>query len=119
MLEPIRDFVLVELEAEPERTPGGVLLPQTMEARNQSRAQWGLVAAVGPGRTTRTGVQIPVEVQPGDRVCFGRFAGTEMVVENPRARAQCVLIREGEVLVRNSPHSREKGRSKLLPDEEP
>ena len=103
MLEPVCDYVVVELEAEERQTPVGVLLPEAMDERNKPRAQWGRVVAVGPGRMSRKGVQIPPQVERGDRVCFDRFAGTEMVVEHSDGRDRCVLIREGELLARGEP----------------
>jgi len=94
MLEPVHDYVLVELEEEARHTAGGVLLPETMDEHHKPRAQWGTVVAAGPGRISRKGVLIRVEVAPGERVCFDRFEGTEMVANGK----QLVLIRAAELL---------------------
>jgi len=94
MLRPIGDYVLVELEDEAERTPGGIVLPEALEERNKPRAQWGRVEAVGPGRISRKGVLIAPQVEPGERVCFDRFRGTEMVVNGKRL----LLLRGQDVL---------------------
>jgi chaperonin GroES len=96
MLEPIRDYVLVELEPEERQTAAGVLLPETLEERKKPRAQWGRVVAAGPGRISRKGVRLPTEVEPGDRVCFDRFAGTEMLASGRRM----VLIGASELLAK-------------------
>jgi chaperonin GroES len=96
MLKPVGDYVLVELDDEARETPSGVLLPDCIGERNKPRAQWGVVVAAGPGRISRKGVRVPVEVKPGDHVCFDRFAGTEMTIEGER----WVMIHTEELLAK-------------------
>lgn len=87
-LRPLHDRVLVErLEAADEKTAGGIIIPDAAK----EKAQIGRVLAVGPGRTTPDGKLIPCSVKEGDRVFFGKYAGTE-------ADQGLLIIREDEIL---------------------
>ena len=85
---PLFDKVLVErLEAEDEKTSGGIIIPDAAK----EKAQIGRVLAVGPGRITNEGKLVPCSVKKGDRVFFGKYAGTE-------AEKNLLVIREEEIL---------------------
>ncbi len=74
---PLHDRVVVKrIEAE-EKTAGGIIIPDTAKEKPQQ----GEVIAVGPGGRDETGKLIPIDVQPGDRVLFGKWSGTEVKID--------------------------------------
>ncbi len=76
-LKPLADRVVVKkLEAE-ERTPGGIVLPDTAKEKPQQ----GEVLAVGPGKFDEKGTRQPMEVKVGDKVLFAKYSGTEVKVD--------------------------------------
>jgi len=85
--KPLGDRVLVKrLEGE-ERTEGGIIIPEAAK----ERAQIGEVIAVGPGRLDRDGKIIPMNVNVGDKVYFGKYSGTE-------AGDDYIIMREEDIL---------------------
>ncbi len=77
-IRPLTDRIVVRpLEAE-EKTAGGILLPDTA----QEKPMKGEVVAVGPGKFVESrGDRIPPPLKTGDRVIYGKWAGTEVRVE--------------------------------------
>jgi chaperonin GroES len=73
-LKPLADRVVVKPIEQEEKTKGGVYLPDTA---TKEKPQEGTVLAVGPGRLMDDGTRSVLEVQPGDRVLFAKYAGTE------------------------------------------
>lgn len=89
-VRPLNDRLLVERIDPDEKTAGGIIIPDTAREKPQE----GRVMAVGPGRRQDDGEVQPLDVRPGDRVLFGRFAGTEVTVDG----AEQLIIREDDVL---------------------
>jgi chaperonin GroES len=77
-IRPLQDRVVVRpVEAE-EKTAGGILLPDTAKEKPQQ----GEVLAVGPGKyIPEKGDRVPPPLKPGDRVLYGKYAGTDVRVE--------------------------------------
>ena len=74
---PLHDRILVKrIEAE-EKTPGGIIIPDTAKEKPIE----GEVLAVGPGARDDTGTVQPLDVRVGDRVLFGKWSGTEVIIE--------------------------------------
>jgi chaperonin GroES len=74
---PLHDRILVKrIEAE-EKTPGGIIIPDTAKEKPIE----GEVLAVGPGARDETGTVQPLDVRVGDRVLFGKWSGTEVIIE--------------------------------------
>jgi len=74
---PFHDRILVKrIEAE-EKTPGGIIIPDTAKEKPIE----GEVLAVGPGARDETGTVQPLDVRVGDRVLFGKWSGTEVIIE--------------------------------------
>ena len=91
-VRPLDDRVVVEpLEAE-EKTPGGILLPDTAKQKPQR----GKVLAVGPGKVLDSGERTPVGVAVGDEVIYGRYAGNDVSVE----RREIKILRESDILAK-------------------
>jgi chaperonin GroES len=89
-VKPLYDRVLVKRIEEKEQKRGNILIPDT--AKEKPRA--GQVIAVGTGKLNDEGKRIPLEVKVGDRVLFGKYAGTEIKIDDD----EHVILREEEVL---------------------
>src|SRR5437899_8189456 len=91
-VRPLDDRVVVEpLEAE-EKTAGGILLPDTAKQKPQR----GRVLAVGPGKMLDNGSRAVLNVQKGDEVIYGRYAGNDITVE----RREIKILRESDILAK-------------------
>ena len=89
-LRPLGDRVVVEPVEREERTPGGIVLPDTAREKPQE----GNVIAVGPGRLLDSGERVPLEVKVGDRVIFSRYAGTEFKMDD----RELLVLSERDIL---------------------
>jgi len=88
-IRPLYDRILVKRVEEQTRSAGGLFLPETAKEKPSE----GIVLAVGQGRLGDDGAVKPLVVKEGDRIVFGRYAGTEIKVEGePR-----LVLREDEV----------------------
>ncbi|MCX8072957.1 MAG: co-chaperone GroES [Candidatus Binatia bacterium] len=88
-IRPLHDRILVKRITEEEKTKGGIIIPDTAKEKPQE----GKVVAVGPGRM-EDGKTIPVSVKPGDRILFGKYAGTEIKLDGE----EHLILREDDVL---------------------
>jgi chaperonin GroES len=80
----------VERTEEEEKTKGGIIIPDTAKEKPQQ----GKVVAVGPGRVDEKGNRVPPGVKPGDRVLFGKYAGSEIEIDGQ----QYLIMREDDIL---------------------
>jgi len=76
-IRPLKDRIVVRPLEEETRTAGGIYLPDTAKEKPQQ----GEVMAVGPGKMLDSGERAPVPLKAGDKVIFGKYAGTEVRVE--------------------------------------
>ena len=89
-LRPLSDHIVIrQLEAE-EVTSGGILLPDTAKEKPTQ----GEVLAVGKGRALSNGKVVEPSVQKGDRVLFGRYAGTEVKLSGDEFK----IVSENDIL---------------------
>ena len=89
-MRPLRDRILVERIEEPEHRIGGIIVPDTAKEKPQQ----GRVVAVGKGRVNDKGDLFPLDVNEGDTVLFGKYAGSEIKIEGK----EYLIIREDEIL---------------------
>lgn len=89
-VEPIGDKVVVKRIEADSKTAGGLVLPDAA----QDKPQQGRVLSVGDGVRLASGERVPHQVQEGDRVVFGRYAGSEVIVDNE----ELLIMSEGEIL---------------------
>lgn len=89
-VKPLQDRVLVKRLDENTKTAGGIIIPDTAKEKPSE----GIVEAIGPGMVTPEGKVIPMSVKVGDKVLFGKWAGTEIKV-NGEDR---LIIKEPEIL---------------------
>ena len=88
-IRPLYDHILVE-RIEEEMKKGGIIIPDTAKEKPQQ----GKVIAVGNGRKDEKGKKIPLEVKKGDTILFGKYAGTEVKIEEH----DYLIIREDDIL---------------------
>jgi len=87
---PLHDNVLVKrLEAAEEKV-GGIIIPDTAKEKPQE----GNVLAVGPGKLQDDGTRRPVGVGVGNKILFGKYAGTEITVDGE----ELLVLRESDLL---------------------
>jgi chaperonin GroES len=89
-IKPMNDRVLVLRVEEEQKTAGGIIIPDSAKEKPQE----GKVVAAGPGKTGDDGKRTPLEVKVGDRVLFGKYAGTEMKIDG----VEHVFMREDDIL---------------------
>ena len=89
-VKPLADRVLVKRLEEEERTKGGIIIPDTAKEKPIQ----GKVIAVGKGKVSDEGKVIPLEVKAGDKVLFGKYAGTEVKIDGE----EHLIMREDDVL---------------------
>ncbi|MBI3333276.1 MAG: co-chaperone GroES [Candidatus Omnitrophica bacterium] len=89
-VQPLGDRILVKLLEEEERSPGGIILPDTAKEKPQE----GKIVAVGKGRLLEDGTVRPLEVKVGDTVLFAKYSGTEVTHEEK----EFLILREDDVL---------------------
>jgi len=89
-VKPLNDRVLVKRVEPEEKVKGGIIIPDTAKEKPLE----GRVVAIGSGRLDENGKRIPLEVKVGDRVLVGKYAGTEIKIDE----VEHVIVREDEVL---------------------
>ena len=87
---PLNDRVLVKRIEELPMTKGGIYIPDTAKEKPIE----GRVVAVGSGKVGESGERLPMTVKVGDRVLFGKYAGTEIKVEGE----EHLMMREDDIL---------------------
>ncbi|MCC8936156.1 co-chaperone GroES [Bradyrhizobium sp. Arg68] len=87
---PLHDRILLRrIEAE-EKTAGGIIIPDTAKEKPQE----GEVIAVGPGGRDESGKLVPLDVKAGDRVLFGKWSGTEVILDGK----ELLIMKESDVM---------------------
>jgi len=89
-VKPLNDRVLVKRIEEVQVTKGGILIPDTAKEKPIE----GKVIAVGPGKMSDAGARMPLQLKEGDRVLFGKYAGTEIKMEGD----EFLMMREEDIL---------------------
>jgi chaperonin GroES len=89
-LRPLQDRIIVQRESEPEKSKGGLFIPETAKEKPLE----GTVVACGNGKILENGTVRPLDVKKGDRILFGKYAGTEIKVEGE----PMLMLREEDVL---------------------
>ena len=89
-LRPLQDRLIVERIEEDDKTASGIIIPDAAKEKPQS----GKVIAVGNGKVLEDGSVRPLDVKAGDTILFGKYAGTEIKIENEER----LIMREDDVL---------------------
>jgi chaperonin GroES len=90
MIRPLQDRVIVKRVAEETKTKGGIIIPDSAKEKPVE----GLVMAVGRGKILDDGKLRELDVKKGDRVLFGKYAGTEIKIDGEEA----LILREDDIL---------------------
>ena len=89
-IKPLNDRVLVLRVQEKQKTSGGIIIPDTAKEKPQE----GKVVSLGPGKVGDDGKRTALDIKVGDRVLFGKYAGTEIKVDG----VEHVFMREDGIL---------------------
>ena len=87
---PLHDRVLLKRIEEKESVKGGIIIPDTAKEKPME----GEVISVGPGKVMEDGKRSPMDLKEGDHVLFGKYAGTEIKIDDK----EYVIMREEEIL---------------------
>jgi len=87
---PLGDRVVVRRLQEDQKTPGGIIIPDTA----QEKPQEGEVVAVGPGALDENGKRVTPEVKAGDFVLFGKWSGTEVKLDGQ----ELLIMKESDIM---------------------
>jgi len=89
-IRPLHDRLILKRVKEEEKTKGGIIIPDTAKEKPVE----GEVLAVGNGKVLEDGTVQKLDVKVGDRVLFGKYAGTEVKLEGEEA----LIVREEDIL---------------------
>ena len=89
-IRPLQDRVIVKRIEEEEKTKGGIIIPDTAKEKPME----GKIIAVGKGKVLEDGKIHPLDVKAGDRVLFGKYAGTEVKIDGE----EHLIMREDDIL---------------------
>src|SRR3954462_11409192 len=87
---PLHDRVVVRRIEGEEKTKGGIIIPDAAKEKPQE----GEVIAVGPGARDENGTVQPLDLQPGDRVLFGKWSGTEVRIDGE----DLLIMKESDIM---------------------
>ncbi len=85
MIKPLADRVLIEPKEAEVKTASGIFIPDTAKEKPQQ----GTVLATGPGKSDE-----PMEVKAGDQVLYGKYAGTEVTVDDKKY----LIVKQSDIL---------------------
>lgn len=89
-IRPLYDRIVVKRLEEQETKVGGLFIPDSAKEKPQE----GEVVAVGKGKRMEDGKVVPLDVQKGDRILFGKYSGSEIRIDGE----ELLIMREDEVL---------------------
>ncbi len=95
-LKPLADRVVVKPIEAAELKKGGIIIPDTAKEKPME----GEIMEVGTGRKTDEGKILPMEVNKGDRILYGKYSGTEVEVDGE----ELLIMRESDIfaIIQNS-----------------
>ena len=89
-LKPLADRVVVKPIEEDDKTPGGIILPDTAKEKPMR----GEIVAVGPGNYNDKGERVKMDVKKGDVVIYGKYSGTDFKMNDQ----DYLILRESDIL---------------------
>jgi chaperonin GroES len=89
-IRPLHDRIIAERLEEETTTAAGIIIPDSAKEKPQQ----GIVKAVGKGKVTEEGKVMPLDVKVGDKVLFGKYAGTDIKLDGK----EYLMMREDDVL---------------------
>jgi len=89
-IRPLHDRVVVKRVEEKESVRGGIIIPDTAKEKPQE----GEVVAVGTGKVLENGTRLAMDLKKGDRILFGKYAGSEVKLDGQ----EYLIMREDDIL---------------------
>lgn len=89
-IRPLYDRVLVKRIDAEQVTSGGIIIPESAKEKPQQ----GIIVAAGQGKRTDKGELIALDVKEGDKVLFGKYAGSEIKIDG----VEHMILKEDEIL---------------------
>lgn len=89
-MKPLNDNLLVQRVERDTMSKGGIIIPDTAKEKPAE----GVVIAVGPGKRDKNGKRIPVEIENGEKVLFGKYSGTEIKLNG----TDYIILRADDIL---------------------
>ena len=89
-IRPLQDRIIVKRLEEEEKTGGGIIIPDAAKEKPMQ----GEVVAAGKGKVSEDGKVMPLDVKVGDKILFGKYAGTEVKIDDE----DFLIMREDDVL---------------------
>jgi chaperonin GroES len=87
---PLHDRVVVKRIETEDKTAAGIIIPDTAKEKPSQ----GEIVAVGPGARDEAGRVIPIDLNVGDRVLFGKWSGTEVKIDG----AELLIMKESDIM---------------------
>jgi chaperonin GroES len=87
---PLHDRVVVRRLTAEEKTAGGIIIPDTAKEKPME----GEIVAVGSGARNEQGAIVALDVQPGDRILFGKWSGTEVKIDGE----ELLIMKESDIM---------------------
>ncbi len=89
-IRPLQDRLIVKRIEEEETTKGGIIIPDSAKEKPME----GKIVAAGTGKVLEDGKKLPLDVKEGDKVLFGKYAGTEIKIDGE----ELLIMREDDIL---------------------
>ena len=89
-IRPLHDRVMGRRGGEDERTPGGIIIPDTAKEKPMQ----GKVVAAGTGARDENGKVVKLDVKKGDKILFGKWSGTEVTVDGE----ELLIMKESDIM---------------------
>jgi len=90
VIRPLGERVVVKPMPSEEKTKSGIVLPDSAKEKPQE----GEVVAVGSGKILETGQRVPIDLKPGDKILFSKYAGNEVKIDE----VEYLIMREADIL---------------------
>jgi chaperonin GroES len=87
---PLHDRVVVKRIDAEEKSAGGIIIPDTVKEKPSQ----GEITAIGPGGRDESGKLIPIDLNVGDRVLFGKWSGTEVKLDGQ----ELLIMKESDIM---------------------
>ena len=87
---PLHDRIVVKRIDAEEKSAGGIIIPDTA----REKPSQGEVIAVGPGGRDESGKLVPLDVQVGNRILFGKWSGTEVKIDG----VEYLIMKESDIM---------------------
>jgi len=87
---PLHDRIVIRRVEAEAKSKGGIIIPDNAKEKPQE----GEVVAVGPGARDESGTLVPIDLQAGDRILFGKWSGTEVKIDGE----ELLIMKETDVM---------------------